>query len=165
MRDMSRGSLSPQSMAAASVGTTIRVLVIGTDARYRERAHTVIGELGSVVFAVAEPSDPDDVAVLAQRERADVVVLDATDCEAAVAHVVATLAAKAPRLGLVVVCEHLTGAARALNALPKWGWRSELSAAVQHARIDGSPLARSRERWAAERRDLRGVAPAPASRR
>jgi hypothetical protein len=157
--------MSPQSMAAAGGGATVKVLVIGTDARYRERAHTVIGALGSVVFAVAEPCDPDDVAVLAQRERADVVVLDATGCEAAVARVVATLAAKAPRLGIVVVCEHLTIAARELNALPKWGWRSELSAAVQHANIDGSPLSRARERWSADRRDLRGVAPATGSRR
>lgn len=157
--------MSPQSIAAAGGAAPVRVLVIGTDARYRERAHTVIGALGSVVFAVAKPCDPDDVAVLAQRERADVVVLDATDCEAAVARVVATLAAKAPRLGIVVVCEHLTGAARELDALPKWGWRSELSAAVQHATIDGSPLARSRERWRAGRRDLRGATPVPASRR
>jgi hypothetical protein len=157
--------MSPQTMAAANGVSAVRVLVIGTDARYRERAQTVIGELGSVVFAVAEPCDPDDVAVLAQRERADVLVLDATGCEAAVAHVVTTLAAKAPRLGVVVVCEHLTDAARALNALPKWGWRSELSAAVQHANIDGSPLARSRERWSSGRRDLRGVAPTPAARR
>ncbi len=152
-------------MAADSSARTVRVLVIGTDARYRERAQTVIGALGSVVFAVAEPCDPDDVAVLAQRERAAVVVLDATGCEAAVAVVVATLVAKAPRLGIVVVCEHLTDAARELNALPKWGWRSELSAAVQHATIDGSPLARSRERWAAGRRDLRSATPAAGTRR
>ena len=166
MRDMSRGSLNPQSMAAAADGAAVvRVLVIGTDARYRERAHAVIGALGSVVFAVAEPCDADDVAVLARRERADVVVLDATDCEAAVALVVAALAAKLPRLGVVVVCEHLTEAARRLNALPKWGWRSELSAAVQHANIDGTPLARSRERWSAGRRDLRGVAPSAGLRR
>jgi len=157
--------MSPQSMAAADGARTVRVLVIGTDARYRERARTVIGALGSVVFAVAKPCDPDDVAVLAQRERADVLVLDATGCEAAVAHVMATLAAKAPRLGVVVVCEHLTDAARELDALPKWGWRSELSAAVQHAQIDGSPLARSVERWRAGRRDLRDLAPGQISRR
>lgn len=159
--------MSPQSMAVAVGAATVRVLVIGTDARYRERAQTVIGALGSVAFAVAEPSDPDDVAVLAHRERADVVVLDATGCEAAVARVVATLTAKVPRLGIVVVCEHLTDAARLLNALPKWGWRSELSAAVQHAHIDGSALSlsQSRERWRAGRRDLRGVTPAAGSRR
>lgn len=154
-------------MAAAAGGETVRVVVIGADARYRERAQTVIGPLGSVAFAVARPDDPGDVAVLAQRERADVVVLDATDCEAAVARVVAALAATSPRLGVVVVCEHLTDGARELGALPKWGWRSELSAAVQHAQIDGSAhsLARSRERWRAGRRDLRGVTPAAGSRR
>jgi hypothetical protein len=165
MRHVSRGTVNPQRVAAPSGATTIRVLVIGVDARYRDRAQTVIGELGPVAFAVAEPTDPDAVAVLAHRERADVVVLDATGCEAAVAKVVAALAAKAPRLGAVIVCEHLTEAARSLNALPKWGWRSELSAAVQHARIDGSPLSLSRARWRSERRDLRGVAPASALRR
>jgi NAD(P)-dependent dehydrogenase (short-subunit alcohol dehydrogenase family) len=157
--------MSPQSMAATDGSGAIRVLVVGTDARYRERARTVVGELGSVAFAVAEPSDPDDVNALVQRERADVVVLDATDCEAAVARVVAVLSAKAPRLGIVVVCEHLTAAARELNALPKWGWRSELSAAVQHAHIDGSALAMHRERWRGARRDLRGVAPTASPRR
>ncbi len=157
--------MSPQSMAAMDEASAIRVLVVGTDARYRERARTVVGELGSVAFAIAEPCDPDDVSALAQRERADVVVLDATGCEADVARVVAALVAKSPRLGVVVVCEHLTDAARELNALPKWGWRSELSAAVQHAHIDGSALAIRRDRWSGARRDLRGVAPAASSRR
>jgi len=157
--------MSPQSIAATDESGAIRVLVVGTDARYRERARTVVGELGSVAFAVAEPSDPDDMGALVQRELADVLVLDATGCEAAVARVVAALSARLPRLGVVVVCEHLTDAARELNALPKWGWRSELSAAVQHARIDGSALAMHRDRWRGTRRDLRGVAPAAASRR
>ncbi len=157
--------MSPQSMAATDGASVVRVLVIGVDARYRERARAVVGEFGSVAFAVAAPCDPDDVRVLAQRERADVVVLDATACEADVARVVATLHAKVPRLGVVVVCEHLTDAARELNALPKWGWRSDLRAAVQHAHIDGTPLARSSERWRTARRDLRGVAPVSASRR
>ena len=152
-------------MAAQSSAAPVRVLVIGTDARYRERAQTVIGALGSVSFAVAAPCDPDDVAVLAQRERADVVVLDATELRGGRRGRRRDAGGEAPRLGVVVVCEHLTNAARELAALPKWGWRSELSAAVQHAHIDGSPLARSRERWSAGRRDLRGVTPAAGSRR
>jgi hypothetical protein len=157
--------MSPQSMAATDGADAIRVLVVGTDARYRERARTVVGALGSVAFAVAEPRDPNDMHALVQRERADVVVLDATGCEAAVARVVAALSSKVPRLGIVVVCEHLTEGARELNALPKWGWRSELSAAVQHAQIDGNALSVRSERWRGARRDLRGVAPTANSRR
>jgi chemotaxis response regulator CheB len=152
-------------MAATDGAATVRVLVVGTDARYRERARTVIGELGSVAFAVAAPTDPGDVCALIQRERADVVVLDATGCEAAVGRVLAALTAKLPRLGVVIVCEHLTDAARELNALPKWGWRNDLRAAVQLAHLDVSALARSSERWRSGRRDLRGVARPSASRR
>ena len=152
-------------MTANDGAGTVRVLVVGTDARYRERARSVIGELGSVAFAVAEPSDPVDVSALVQRERADVVVLDATGCEPAVGRVVAALSAKLPRLGIVVVCEHLTEAARDLNALPKWGWRSDLRAAVQVAHTEVSALARSSERWRHDRRDLRGVARPSTSRR
>jgi hypothetical protein len=165
MPNMSRGRLSPQSMTAIDGADAVRVLVVGTDARYRERTRTVVGELGSVAFAVAAPVDPVDVAALVQRERADVVVLDATGCEAAVGRVVAGLSAKLPRLGIVVVCEHLTDAARELSALPKWGWRSDLRAAVQLAHMDVSALARNSERWRNGRRDLRGATRPSASRR
>jgi hypothetical protein len=162
---MSRGSLSRQPIAAEGRVTAPRVLVVGTDLRYGERAHRVIDELGSVTFAVAEPTDPDAVGGLAQHEHADVVVLDATGCEASVAGVVAALALAAPALGIVVVCEHLTDPARELGALPKWGWTRELRDAVQHAHIGGSPLAPARIPLRDARRDLRGAAPGSIARR
>ena len=105
------------------------------------------------------------MAYLSRRERADVIVLDATGCEAAVAAVIAALADAVPRTGVVVVCEHLTPAAQQLGALPKWGWRSELRAAVQRASLDGSPLALRPTLKADMRRDLRGLAPGQISRR
>jgi hypothetical protein len=167
MIHMARGGISRQPLALGDRASALRVLVVGTDAGYHGRANTVIGELGSVTFAVAQPTDPDTVAALAQHERAHVVVLDATGCESAVACVVEALAVAAPRLGVVVVCEHLTNAARELGALPKWGWTRDLRVAVQHAQLDGSPLA---PRPAAllrpdPRRDLRGVAPGSIARR
>jgi hypothetical protein len=153
-------------MAAETDGSALRALVVGMDGRYRERAHAVIGEFGSVSFAVTEPTDPEAVAMLARHEHADVVVLDATGCEAAVADVLAALASAAPRLGVVVVCEHLTDAARTLDALPKWGWRRELRIAVERARVQGSPLlVAPSAALRAERRDLRGVAPRSRARR
>ena len=158
--------MSPQSMAADGRAIASRVLVVGTDEHYRERAHAVLSELGSVTFAVTPPTEPDSVGSLARHERADVVVLDATGCEAAVAGVVEALATVAPRLGVVVVCEHLTNAAHDLGALPKWGWTRDLRLAVQRAQIDGSPLAqRPADRLLAGRRDLRGVAPGSIARR
>jgi CheY-like chemotaxis protein len=158
--------MSRQSMAVGDRTSAAQVLVVGTDAHYRERAHAVLGELGSVTFAAVQPADPGTVTELASHEQADVVVLDATGCEAATASVVAALATAAPRLGVVVVCEHLTDAARDLGALPKWGWTRDLRVAVQHAQIDGSPLARRpTDRLLAGRRDLRGVAPRSIARR
>ncbi|HEV7808415.1 MAG TPA: hypothetical protein VGO80_21590 [Solirubrobacteraceae bacterium] len=158
--------MSRPPVAAGTYGSALRALVVGTDGRYHERAHAVIGELGSVSFAVTEPTDPEAVAMLACHEHADVVVLDATGCEAAVAGVVAALASAAPQLGVVVVCEHLTDAARALDALPKWGWMRDLRVAVERARVHGSPLlSPPGARLRAERRDLRAVAPSSLARR
>jgi len=162
---MDGGSLSPKSMAADASAASIRALVVGADVAYRRRVETVLGEIGSVVFALSAPTDPSDVAYLAQRERPDVVVLDATGCEVAVVAVVAALADVMPRIGVVVVCEHLTPAAQQLGALPKWGWRSELRGAVQRASIDGSPLGLRPRLEADMRRDLRGLAPGHLLRR
>jgi hypothetical protein len=156
---MNPGSLSLPSMPAPERAHAIRAVVVGADARYRERAQTVIGDLGSVAFAVVAPIDPDDVQGLVLHERADVVVLDATDCEAGVERVIVALSAVAPRVGVVVVCEHLTAAARDLRALPKWGWTRDLRSAVQRAAVEGSPLVRPRRLLRAQRRTRREVAP------
>jgi hypothetical protein len=152
-------------MAADAPAASIRALVVGVDEGYRRRAQLVIGELGSVAFALVAPTDAADVAYLARRERADVVVLDATGCEVAVVAVIAALADVMPRIGIVVVCEHMTPAAQRLLALPKWGWRSELRGAIQRAAIDGSPLALRPTLKADMRRDLRGLAPGHLARR
>jgi hypothetical protein len=160
----------PAIVGARSVGpgdgaATADTLVVGPDGHYGERARSALAELGSVACALARPDDALDVAWLVEQARPNVVVLDATGCEAAVARVIATLSEKEPRLGVVVVCEHLTVAARELQALPKWGWTRELRSAVQRAQIDGSPLVRPSALWTADRRDLRGVARRSAARR
>jgi hypothetical protein len=158
---MEPGGIRSQSIPSAQPGSALRALVVADDAHYHARARTVLGELGDVTFASAAPTDPEDVTWLVRRERADVVVLDATGCEGAVGHVVAALSTAAPRLGVVVVCEHLTDAARELHALPKWGWTRELRAAVQRAQVDGSPLVRRESLSTTGRRDLRGLASRP----
>jgi len=150
---------------AAAARSAINALVITPDARFHERTRSVLDEISTVSGAFLSPADPGDVQWLVGEAGADVVVLDATDCEAAVARVVAELAASAPRLGVVIVCEHLTHAARDLDALPKWGWTRALRVAVQQAHIDGSPLAPARQRLRDVRRDLRGVGPSAIARR
>lgn len=132
----------------------IRTLVVSPDLAYRERACTVLSELGSVAFAVMSIDDPDDIAALLLVEPADVVLLDATGCETAARAVIAKLAQTAPRTGIVIVCHHCTDAARELQALPKWGWTQDLRAGVELAYSEGNPLSlgarnslRRRSRW------------------
>jgi hypothetical protein len=162
---MEPGGTSSQSIPSTQVAAAARTLVVANDAHYHARAKTVLGELGDVTFASAAPTDPEDVTWLVCQERADVVVLDATGCEGAVARIIAALSTAAPRLGVVVVCEHLTDAARELDALPKWGWTRELRAAVQRAQVDGNPLLRRVSLSLTGRRDLRVGASAPFTRR
>jgi hypothetical protein len=137
------------SSTSASDGTSgvirlrpIRSLVLGSDLGYRDRALAVLGGLGPVVFAITalwECDELGDVLALVRHEHPDVVVLDATGCEAGVERVILELADTAPRIGIVVVCEHSTAAARRLDALPKWGWTKDLRSAVERAYADGNP--------------------------
>ena len=118
----------------------LRTTVISPDIAYRDRAWTVLSPLGPVHFALTSLYASQDIAGLLAQEPADVVVLDATGCEAAAPAVIDALARVAPRTGIVVVCHHCTHEARELNALPKWGWTQDLRAGVEHAYRDGNPL-------------------------
>ena len=117
----------------------IRTLVIARDLAFRQRAVTVFSELGVVAFAIAALDAADEVLALITRERADVVVLDATGCAAAVAQVIYELCEQAPRVGVVLVSSGGDDANR-LPTLDKWGWAEELSRAVQQAYHRGNPL-------------------------
>lgn len=159
-------SVSERSIPPGGHPDTIHTLVVGADAAYHDRARAVLGELGSVAFALQAPADAAVVSSLVHDEQAAVVVLDATGCETEVQAVIAALAAEAPRLGVVVVCEHLTGGERDLPALPKWGWTRDLRVAVLNARHDGSPFVpRATLAAAATRRELRAGARVRAGRR
>jgi hypothetical protein len=117
----------------------IRVLVVGTDRAYRERALAVLAGLGHVGFAPIAPRDHDELLALVRDERPDVVVLDASGCEPAAGRFVVALAETSAAVGVVVVCEQATPAARRLGALPKWGWTQDLRDAVELASVDGRP--------------------------
>jgi len=140
MTDAERDADDIDALAPVIRLRPIRTLVVSSDVAYHRRALTVLVELGKVSFAVVSLSDPGDIASLLRSEGADVVVLDATDCEAAAQHVIEHLADASPRTGVVVVCHHCTDAARSLQALPKWGWTQDLRAAVELAYHDGNPL-------------------------
>ncbi len=113
----------------------IRTLVIARDLGFRQRAMTVLVALGPVSFAVVAP---DEVVALVERQRPDVVVLDATGAAAAIGETVAALHEVNPHLGVVVVSDE-SGRTRSLPALPKWGWAADLARAVQVAYRHGNP--------------------------
>lgn len=138
--DIEGGRAREEPLAPVVRLRPIRMMVISPDIAYRERAWTVLCELGSVSFALTALTEPDDIAGLLQDEPADVVLLDATGCETAAREVIARLAEASPRTGVVVVCHHCTEAARRLRALPKWGWTQDLRAAVELAYCEGNPL-------------------------
>ena len=123
----------------------IRCLVVGGEDSFRAHVLAVIADLGPVAFARIAMTDDGanaaDVVALVRYQRPDVVLLDATGRETGVRHVLAALAdgrnGDGAGIGVVVVCEHSTPAARRLGALPKWGWTQDLRGAVERAFVDG----------------------------
>ncbi len=118
----------------------IRTLTIARDLAFRQRAMTVLADLGPAAFAVAALEDPDDVVALIVQQCADVVILDVTVSGPALARVVVALSERVPRVGVIVVSDHVECAGHALPVLAKWGWAADLSRAVQDAYRHGNPL-------------------------
>jgi len=118
----------------------IRTLVIARDLAFRRRAVTVLVELGHVAFAMVALDDCDEVLTLVERQRADVVVLDATGLASAIGPLVSVLHDAAPRVGVVVVADLVDRAIQTLVVVPKWGWAADLSGAVRDAYRLGNPL-------------------------
>lgn len=117
----------------------IRTLVVSRDLAFRQRAVTVLGDLGVAAFAFAALEMADEVVALVARERPNVVVLDTIGCAPAVDRLVYELFVSAPRVGVVLVGCRDDRAYR-LHTLDKWGWAEELVRAVQRAYRCGNPL-------------------------
>ena len=131
----------PQSIPAPVVMLRpIRTLTIARDLAFRQRAMTVLAELGPTGFAVAALEQPDEVLALVEQQHPNVVVLDVTVSAPALARVVTALAEHAPRVGIVAVSDVTGVAGHALPVLAKWGWAAELAHAVQDAYRRGNPL-------------------------
>ncbi|HWI07427.1 MAG TPA: hypothetical protein VNT54_07910 [Solirubrobacteraceae bacterium] len=119
---------------------SIRTLVIARDLAFRQRAMTVLADVGVVAFAIAGADSREQVHALLADERPDVVVLDATGCTQAISGLVYELYERAPRMGVVLVSSTGDDERLGLPTLPKWGWAADLSHAVQEAYHHGNPL-------------------------
>jgi hypothetical protein len=122
----------------------VHTLVIAHDLAFRRRASMVLAELGCVSLANVALDAIGKIVILARRQRADVVVLDATGAIASVGPVVSALYDMAPRVGVLVVMDQVHCAVGGLRVIPREGPDANLSAAVTNASRLGSPLREER---------------------
>jgi CheY-like chemotaxis protein len=107
-----------------------RVLLVTSDRRFRALASTLLSQRG---YAVIVSRGSEDVSELAERERADVVLLDATASLTAVARQSARLASLPTPVGVVAVSGESAGSLEALPVLAKWSSFDEVLTAVELA--------------------------------
>jgi uncharacterized membrane protein (UPF0127 family)/CheY-like chemotaxis protein len=111
-----------------------KVLVVGTDRRFRSVAAALLTGRG---IAVTLREQMTDVAELAQREGAEVVILDAGTSLTAAAYEAAQIEKLNPRVGVVVVGDEPEERLSAMPVLAKWGSFDGLFNAVEESRRKG----------------------------
>jgi CheY-like chemotaxis protein len=110
--------------------TPHRVLLVTSDRRFRALASTLLSQRG---YTVIVSRGSEDVTELADRERADVVLLDATTSLTAVARLSARLGSLPAPVTVVAVSGESAGSLAALPVLAKWSSFDEVLAAVERA--------------------------------
>jgi DNA-binding NtrC family response regulator len=123
-------SRMPKSVAA---GSRSRVLVIASDRRFRTVAATLLTQHG---YDVAVGGRGEDITELALRERADVVVIDASASLTVAARQAARLGLLRPRVRVVAVSDGDGAGLAALPVLPKWSSFDEVFEAIERARAE-----------------------------
>jgi hypothetical protein len=111
--------------------TSPRVLLVAADRRFRELACTLLTQRGCWVTVHERGLDVRDQAA---RDRAEVVVLDATGSLTAAAATAARLHTLRPQVGLVPVSSDPADRLCALPVIPKWGPADTLFLAIERAR-------------------------------
>jgi CheY-like chemotaxis protein len=107
-----------------------RVLLVTSDRRFRALASTLLSQRG---YAVVVSRGGEDVSELAERERVDVVLLDASSSLTAVARQSARLGALRTPVGVVAVSGESEGSLQALPVLAKWTSFDAVLSAVERA--------------------------------
>jgi CheY-like chemotaxis protein len=117
-------------MREAQVTMSRRVLLAADDRRFRALACTLLSRRGYAVTVCTRGEDLVDAAV---RERADVVVIDASASLTAAAREAARLGALKRPVGIVAVSGDPHTGLAALPVIPKWSPFQALSAAIERA--------------------------------
>ena len=110
-----------------------RILLATEDRRFRALAATLLSRRG---FAVSVCPRDADVSEVAGRERAEVVVLDASASLTKAARDAARLAVLEPAVGVVAVSADDHCGLTALPVVAKWGPFEALFAAIERARTN-----------------------------
>jgi hypothetical protein len=111
-----------------------RVLVVGADRRFRSVAAALLTQRG---VAVTLREQMTGVAELAEREGAEVVILDAGTSLTTAAYEAAQIEKLEPRVGVVVVGDEPENGLSAMPVLAKWGSFDSLFNAVAESRRKG----------------------------
>jgi uncharacterized protein len=122
--------LAPSAPSAARISGSARVLLVASDRRFRAVASTLLTQRG---YSVVVGDRSQDVAALASREGAQVVVIDATASLTAVAREVARLESLRPRVGVVAVSGEPEDGLAALPLISKWTSFDALFVAIENA--------------------------------
>jgi uncharacterized membrane protein (UPF0127 family) len=118
---------------AHRIDASARVLLVANDRRFRAVACTLLTQRG---YSVVVGDGNRDIAELASREGAEVVVIDATASLTAVAREVARLDNLRPRVGVVAVSAEPQDGLATLPLISKWNSFEGLFAAIEDARAD-----------------------------
>ena len=121
------------------VAAPVRVLLVGTDRRFRSVAAALLQRRGC---EVAVSDRIAGVAELARQEGVDVVVLDAGSLPTAATLAATELDMMDPPVGVVLVSEEQKAGVRPIPVLEKWGEFDDLFGAIDEAR----PTTRSSRR-------------------
>lgn len=108
-----------------------RVLIVTPDSRFRALASVLLERRGC---AVSLGDRLTGVAELAERDAADVVLLDASASLAAAAREAADIEALEPCVPVVMVAEQAAHGVAAMLVLPKWGSFDALYSTIEDAR-------------------------------
>jgi uncharacterized protein len=125
------GAPRASNASAGPPASGARVLLVVSDRRFRALASALLTRRG---YSVAVGDRRGDVAELAVREAADVVVIDASTSLTAVAREVARLRALRPPVGVVAVGSDPQQSLAALPIIPKWNSFDALYAAIEQVR-------------------------------
>ena len=109
---------------------TRRVLLTADDRRFRAMAATLLSQRGYSVSVCARGCD---IAEVARREGADVVVIDASASLTSAARQAARLSALRPAVGVVAVSTDSPCGLVALPVVAKWGPFEALFGAIERA--------------------------------